>query len=124
MRVVGTYETPSGDQKSLFTIHLYLNSAGVETADTANTSYKHHTSTEVDLEGGATTFWSRDLKKRFDVECKTGRVLIFQQKGLLHSGEDVRSGVKFTMRGDVMYEFDDRSSDEAAEDGESGVVFG
>ena len=42
---------------------------------------------------------TRELK----VEPKIGRVLIFQQRYLLHSGEEVDSGLKYTMRTDVMY---------------------
>lgn len=38
-----------------------------------------------------------------DVKPKTGRVLLFQQEGLLHSGADVRRGIKLTMRTDVLY---------------------
>jgi hypothetical protein len=33
-----------------------------------------------------------------------GRVLIFQHKGLIHSGEPVTAGTKYTMRTDIMYE--------------------
>lgn len=39
-----------------------------------------------------------------DVTPKNGRVLIFQQRNLLHSGEEVTSGVKLTMRTDMMFE--------------------
>lgn len=63
------------------------------------------------LRGGATTFHSRNLQHRLDVHPKAGRVLIFQQRGLLHSGDDVVKGVKFTMRSDVMYEYDDEGDD-------------
>ena len=32
------------------------------------------------------------------------RVLIFQHRNLLHSGEEVTSGIKLTMRTDLMFE--------------------
>ena len=38
-----------------------------------------------------------------DVVPKVGRVLIFHQKGLLHSGAVVTRGIKYSMRTDVMY---------------------
>ncbi|KAL9058239.1 MAG: hypothetical protein Q9162_001838 [Coniocarpon cinnabarinum] len=96
-------------ERTLYTLHLYLNGDG--------------------LGGGETTFWSRygsgrgkgGLKEmlglskyddpRVDVKASSGRVLIFQHRGLLHSGEQVRSGVKFTMRTDLLY---------SVEEGESG----
>lgn len=72
------------------------------------------------LEGGATSFHSRDMRFNLDVDPKAGRVLIFQQKGLLHSGADVTKGIKYTMRSDIMYEFGDGHEDE--DDGD--IVFG
>ena len=69
-------------------MHLYLNEADEDSM----------------LEGGATTFHSRDYSGRcVDIVPKVGRVLLFQQKGLLHSGADVKRGIKYTMRTDVMY---------------------
>ncbi|KAI4088516.1 MAG: hypothetical protein LQ344_006030 [Seirophora lacunosa] len=73
---------------SFFTLHLYLNEPDEDSM----------------LEGGATTFHASDWSgRKFDVVPKIGRVLLFQQKGLLHSGADVKRGIKFTMRTDVMY---------------------
>ena len=43
------------------------------------------------------------MRDRFDVEPKVGRVLIFQHRDLLHSGDDVTSGIKMTVRTDMMY---------------------
>jgi len=57
-----------------------------------------------ELVGGATPFLSNDGKRKVDVDPKAGRVLIFQQRGLLHSGEDVKEGTKYTMRTDIMFE--------------------
>lgn len=44
-----------------------------------------------------------DLKRSLDVLPKVGRVLLFQHRSLIHSGDDVRGGVKFTLRTDLMY---------------------
>ena len=41
---------------------------------------------------------------------EAGRVLIFQHRDLVHSGDDVLNGVKYTMRTDLMYELDNTSS--------------
>jgi len=71
------------DRKSFVTLHLYLN----EVAG-----------------GGATRFWTPNKKHFIDVEPKTGRVLVFQQRMLVHSGEEVVDGLKYTMRSDFMFE--------------------
>ena len=47
---------------------------------------------------------SWDEEKYLDVEPKVGRVLIFQHRNLLHSGDDVIRGTKYTLRTDLMYE--------------------
>lgn len=44
------------------------------------------------------------MEHQLDVEPKIGRVLIFQQAELLHSGADVIGGLKYTLRTDLMYE--------------------
>lgn len=84
----GTYETPDGKQRSFFTFHLYLGGT---------------------TSSGATRFWGTtrygDMSSDFiDVEPKEGRVLIFQHKGLLHEGQELKDGEKFTMRTDIMFE--------------------
>lgn len=78
-------------------MHLYLNDskAGAEAG----------AGQAAELVGGATTFYSRDGKRRIDVHPKAGRVLIFQHRHLLHAGDEVRAGTKYTMRTDIMYEF-------------------
>lgn len=83
----GLYEEPASQPllKSFLTIHLYLNEGD-------------------GLEGGATRFWTPDKKAWLDVEPKMGRILVFQQRMLVHSGEQVTGGVKITMRTDVMFE--------------------
>lgn len=87
----GTYETPDRKERSYFTLHLYLNDA---TSDPKGEQ----------LKGGSTTFHSYNMKNTLDVEPKIGRVLLFQHKFLLHSGDDVIKGTKLTMRTDIMYE--------------------
>ena len=86
----GTFRVPGGDEQSLYTLHLYLNGVRDE-------------SEEGKLEGGATTFHSDDGGRDFDVDPKAGRVLIFQHRGLMHSGADVLEGLKYTLRTDLMY---------------------
>ena len=46
------------------------------------------------------------MKRRLDVDPKIGRVLIFQHRRLIHSGDEVSAGIKYTMRSDVMFEYD------------------
>ena len=56
------------------------------------------------LLGGATSFTDNyRTSEAVRVFPKTGSVLIFQQRNLMHSGDDVFRGVKFTVRTDVMY---------------------
>lgn len=125
---LGTYETDDGTQRSLYTLHLYLNDsvAGLNPdaekplidldLSHGNTAAKEPGDKQM-LEGGATTFHSRNMAFRLDVHPKAGRVLIFQQKRLLHSGDDVVAGMKYTVRGDIMYRFE-------MNDDDGGVVFG
>lgn len=75
----------------MFTLHLYLNESEPDQPDG-------------ELKGGATTFHSFNMMKEFKVRPKIGRVLVFQQRGLLHSGEEVLAGTKLTMRTDLMFE--------------------
>ncbi|KAI9878367.1 MAG: hypothetical protein M1830_001110 [Pleopsidium flavum] len=86
----GTYIAPNWE-RSFFTLHLYLNDSSSSSADGP-------------LKGGATTFYSYNMTDRLDVEPKNGRALIFQHRNLLHAGDDVSSGIKLTMRTDIMYE--------------------
>ncbi|KOS23008.1 hypothetical protein ESCO_003441 [Escovopsis weberi] len=73
--------------ETFYTLHLYLNHEG--------------------LEGGATSFLSRDSKRRVDVVPQTGTVLVFQHDNLFHEGAEVKEGVKYTMRTDVMYTWEE-----------------
>lgn len=86
----GTYETLDRSERSYFTLHLYLSDAIDPNGQRL-------------LEGGATTFYSYDMVKHIDVMPKCGRVLLFQHRNLLHSGDDVVSGTKLTLRTDLMY---------------------
>ena len=86
----GAYETPDRSERSYYTLHLYLNESDPDGPDG-------------ELRGGATTFHSGNMKQELRVEPKIGRVLIFQHRFLLHSGEDVESGTKLTLRTDIMY---------------------
>lgn len=67
------------------------------------------------LEGGATRIFSKidayaiedDDPPRgpcVDIPPRRGRVLVFEQDGILHSGEPVQNGVKISVRTDFMYE--------------------
>ena len=49
-----------------------------------------------DFEGGETTF------EQFTVQPKKGTALIFHHP-IKHAGEQIRSGVKYALRTDVMY---------------------
>ena len=57
------------------------------------------------MEGGATRIFKglKDKGAFVDIEPKKGRVVIFQQRGLLHSSEDVTKGVKYAVRSDFMF---------------------
>ena len=94
---------PARTIRTMFTIHLYLNDSKAEVEG-------------ADLVGGATTFFSNDEKRRIDVNPKAGRVLIFQHRRLLHSGDDVLAGIKYTMRTDIMYEFEYADMEDSVEE--------
>lgn len=132
----GCYVTPDETERSLFTIHLYLNGEGeqdmdelrpyLELAEKENLlvigadpdeeklreviAQKEQKSRDESgsrpeaLLGGATSFMDG---YRYDdavrVFPKAGSILIFQQRNLMHSGDDVFRGVKYTLRSDVMY---------------------
>ncbi|MFO0590157.1 MAG: 2OG-Fe(II) oxygenase [Polyangiaceae bacterium] len=67
----------SKDERSLYTFMIYLND---------------------DFEGGETAF----LDLQLQIQPKPGRALFFQHH-LLHEGCEVRRGVKYAVRSDVMY---------------------
>lgn len=74
-----------------YTIQLYLNDSAA-------------TDPSSDLVGGATSFLSPDRATRVDVNPRAGSALVFQHDRLLHEGAAVEAGVKYTMRGDILYE--------------------
>ena len=119
----GTYETPDGSQRSFYTYHLYMNDSAQALGLPVSSEQAKGPDGEELLRGGATTFHSRDLKHRLDVDPKIGRVLIFQHRRLLHSGDDVTAGIKYTMRSDVMFEFEGGSDTHYADGGPGDVVF-
>ncbi|KAH7338330.1 hypothetical protein B0J17DRAFT_572331, partial [Rhizoctonia solani] len=97
----GTYSSSDGKQISYYTLQLYLNGSTDQ------------------LQGGATRFWKMgnvdgperrkprpgmSLRKFVDVEPRVGRALVFEQRGLVHSGEEVVSGTKITVRTGLMFE--------------------
>lgn len=93
----GSYVTPDGKEMSFLTVHIYLNGgqAANENADELNDSQKP-------LIGGTTRFFG--FKNGiFDVNPATGACLVFQHRGLYHSGEEVEQGTKYTVRTDIMY---------------------
>ena len=76
----GCYQRSNGE-RSFITLQLYLNEG---------------------FEGGATTFLDRHSSAVFEVQPKTGQVLIFQHD-IYHSGAKVSEGVKYAVRTDIMY---------------------
>ena len=84
----GQLELPDG-RKSRVTVQIYLG--------------------DEEVEGGATRIFKGVKEKGafVDIEPKKGRVLIFQQRGLFHSGEDVTKGVKYALRSDFMFRHTD-----------------
>ncbi|KAI9761468.1 MAG: 3-keto-steroid reductase [Chaenotheca gracillima] len=97
---------PYGDlqNRSFYTLHLYLNNstqAREISKDAANSAQ----GVRGVCSGGATTFHSSHKETcQLDVHPIEGRVLIFQHKDLLHSGADVTSGTKYTLRTDLMFQ--------------------
>ncbi|KAI0882257.1 uncharacterized protein GGS22DRAFT_49708 [Annulohypoxylon maeteangense] len=104
--------SPSDKEKSFLTCQIYLNDMprGENLGESS---------------GGETRFWpsrvgtgrkknSNNMEKEselqiedeafLDVEPKMGRALVFQQRMLWHSGQEVKNGEKFTVRLDLMYE--------------------
>lgn len=79
--------------ETYYTLHLYLSDEG--------------------LVGGATAFSSPNGKRRMDVNPKAGSVLIFQHPMLFHEGADVIEGLKYTMRTEIMYRWEDAPKAEA-----------
>ncbi|KAG9048194.1 hypothetical protein FS837_000540 [Tulasnella sp. UAMH 9824] len=80
------YYTPDRSEISCLTLQIYLNGSS-ET-----------------LKGGATRFKGFDTRNVVvDVEPRVGRVLLFEQETLLHTGERLLEGEKYVVRTDFMY---------------------
>lgn len=107
----GCYVTPDGGEVSWLTVHVYLNGRGDGDGETGDGLGEEEEDGEGEggkgpLVGGATRFFPDNLDPRrcLDVNPEVGACLVFQHRGLLHSGEEVESGVKYTVRSDIMYE--------------------
>lgn len=122
----GSYVTPDGSEISFLTVHIYLNgssrssiipedsgSTGATPTISSETSISGSQSQsslsdqdlddyEKSLKGGATRFFGYN-KNHFDVNPAAGACLVFQHRALLHSGEEVEQGTKYTIRTDIMY---------------------
>jgi len=85
------YDADDTEYQTHYTLQLYLCESREDAPD--------------GVLGGATSFLAKDKKRRVDVHPKAGRVLIFQHEGLLHEGAEVREGIKYTMRTDVLYKW-------------------
>ena len=106
----GLVDIPRDDGKiikTFVTLHLYLNGEHEEDPllepKVVNLKLSEDDPDEP-LVGGATRFWTPNKKHFLDVFPRRGRVLVFQQRMLVHSGEEVIQGVKYTMRSDFMFE--------------------
>lgn len=123
----GSYETPDRKERSYFTLHLYLNDQLTREDVEGMDKEARKEAVRTKLFGGATTFHNIEMNQRLDVNPKCGKVLIFQHRDLLHSGDDVLRGVKYTMRTDLMYSIEstknkkDRSKMQILEEPVQGV---
>lgn len=112
------YKTPDGKERSFYTIHLYLNGEGEQDLEELRKEEERVASLWKEkgdgafnrdingkLLGGATSFFPRYEQQDVQVRVfpKAGSVLVFQHRDLLHSGDSVFQGVKYTMRTDIMY---------------------
>lgn len=78
-----SYVRPDYTARTLITLQIYLNEG---------------------FDGGETTFMDYDEEVRVPVVPKTGMILVFEHD-LYHEGSLVRSGLKYTIRTDVLYNF-------------------
>ncbi len=76
----GNYEDKNGDI-SLITVQIYLND---------------------DFKGGETIFYNDDERKIYTHIPKKGDIILFEQT-IEHSGSEVLSGTKYSVRTEVMY---------------------
>lgn len=110
----GKYTTPDKMEMSFYTIHLYLNGDGEQDVDEMEREQERlerdgvvNRDVDGELLGGATSFMDIPKYNKPDVQVrvfpKAGSVLVFQQNRLLHGGDSVVRGVKYTVRTDVLY---------------------
>ncbi|KAJ0421570.1 hypothetical protein BJY00DRAFT_311881 [Aspergillus carlsbadensis] len=109
----GHYADPEMKERSYFTVHLYLNGDGEQDLKELKRAEREaegrdgnpNEDLEGSLLGGATSFMPRyeEQERAVRVFPKAGSVLVFQQNELLHSGDSVFRGTKYTLRTDVMY---------------------
>ncbi|KAJ1556771.1 hypothetical protein HK405_001854 [Cladochytrium tenue] len=112
----GSYETRNADtgarQRTLFTVQIYLNNSRAEDPSAAllgGATAFNNTSYRVPRRRGRAPGDDEDSRHadadaKLRVECKAGRVLIFQHNDLPHEGEEVLEGTKYTIRTDILYE--------------------
>ncbi|KAF7597276.1 hypothetical protein BBP40_008118 [Aspergillus hancockii] len=108
------YSTPDRKEKSFYTLHLYLNGDGKQDLRELMREQKgaERGEEKVNLDaggkllGGATSFIPRyeEEERQLRIFPKVGSVLVFQQENLLHGGDPVFRGTKYTLRTDVMYQ--------------------
>lgn len=109
-----SYVTPDGQERSFYTIHLYLNGEGEQDLEELRGERRRmvrdgEVNRDVNgrLLGGATSFIARfedeENEEQVRVFPRTGSVLVFQQMDLIHGGDPVFRGTKYTMRTDIMY---------------------
>ncbi|KAF7300541.1 P4Hc domain-containing protein [Mycena chlorophos] len=89
----GCYYDEQTEQQTFYTVQVYLPS------DTTGSDESFKSAG-----GGSTRFWGQGVDDYADVEALPGRVLVFQHEDLLHTGQEVTSGVKCAMRSDILYE--------------------
>lgn len=98
----GSYITPDGGEISFLTVHIYLNGS----TDKSDEQASSIDDSQKPLKGGATRFFG-DTTATYDVNPATGACLVFQHRGLRHSGEEVEQGTKYTVRTDIMFRKED-----------------
>ncbi|PYI04032.1 hypothetical protein BO78DRAFT_348316 [Aspergillus sclerotiicarbonarius CBS 121057] len=110
----GNYVTPDGSERSYYTVQVYLNGSGDQDVRELEREMKRmgkdgegmvNLDVRGGLLGGATSFLPRyeEKERHLRVFPKMGSVLVFQQRDLLHGGDPVLRGTKYTLRTDVMY---------------------
>jgi hypothetical protein len=110
----GRYTDPETKERSYFTVHLYLNGDGEQDLKELKRAEREAEGRDGNpngdlngsLLGGATSFIPRyeEPERNVRVFPKTGSVLVFQHSELMHGGDSVFRGTKYTLRTDLMYE--------------------